>query len=246
MEIRSVGIIGYGNFGAFVHVLLQRFAPKVRVRIHAPEKKPDGKTFSSLEEVAASDAVILAVPIHAFEEVVKKIVPHLSEDVVIVDVCTVKMHPIKVLKRLAKGRKYIATHPMFGPESYEKKGKDITGLRIVIAEHTLTPAMHKALVGFLRTIGFSVVEMNASTHDKHLAKTLFLTHFIGQTIAEAGFDRTEIDTVSFGFLMSAVESVRGDKKLFADVFRYNVYCTKTLERFKKAESRISKVLRDQS
>lgn len=241
--MNSIGIIGYGNFGAFAHVLLKRFAPKVTVRVYAPGGKIDRRTFFSLEDACQSDAVILAVPINAFENVLEKVASYVRTETVIVDVCTVKMHPVKVLKRLLKGRKYIATHPMFGPESYEKRGKDITGLRIVIAEHTLPKTDYVSLTKFLRNIGFSVVEMTADTHDKHLAETLFLTHFIGQTISEAGFDRTEIDTVSFGFLMSAVESVRADKQLFEDVYKFNPHCKEILARFSDAEVKVRSALK---
>ncbi len=240
--MQSVGIIGYGNFGAFLHVLLKRFAPQVRIRVYSPERKPDGTTFFSLEETAQSDAVVLAVPISAYEDVIKQVIAVAPPSSVLVDVATIKMHTSDLLKRLAIGRPYISTHPMFGPESYEKREKDISGLRIVIAEHTLAPDSYTMLVEFLREIGFSVVEMNADTHDKHLAETLFLTHFIGQTISEAGFDRTEIDTVSFGFLMSAVESVRADKQLFQDVYRYNPHCKGVLRRFSAAVQKMTDVL----
>lgn len=84
--------------------------------------------------------------------------------------------------------------------------------------------------------------MTSDAHDQHLADTLFLTHFIGQTIARAGFTRTEIDTVSFGFLMDAVESVKNDTRLFADVFRYNPYCKETITRLEQAEEETRSIL----
>ena len=84
--------------------------------------------------------------------------------------------------------------------------------------------------------------MNADEHDKHLAETLFLTHYIGQSILKAGFTRTEIDTLSFQFLMDAVESVKDDKKLFADVYQFNPYCREVAERLHAAQVEIYKEL----
>jgi prephenate dehydrogenase len=80
--------------------------------------------------------------------------------------------------------------------------------------------------------------MSAVKHDTHLAETLFLTHFIGQVITDAKFDRTVIDTVSFGFLMDAVESVRHDTELFHDVFRYVPACRKILMRFSSSSEKV--------
>src|SRR3989344_4618776 len=148
MRLETVGIVGYGAFGALLHALLGRFAPDVAVRVHTHGKKPDRKTFFSLAETAKSDVVILAVP---------------SSD-------------------------------------------------------------YKKLCATLRSFGFDIVEVSSREHDKHIAETLFLTHFLGQVISRGGFERTGVDTVSFGFLMDAVESVRKDGKLFTDVFRFNPYC----------------------
>lgn len=242
MEIKTVGIVGYGSFGALAHTLFQRFAPGVSVRIFSQEQKPDGTKFFSLAETAACDAVILAVPIHAFEEVLAKVVPLAGKDTVIVDIATVKVHTTALLKKLAKGRRYIAAHPMFGPESYEKRAGDIKGFRIVMTDGTLAGEEYAALTAFLKKCGFDVVEMTADSHDKQIAETLFLTHLIGQGVLEGGFRRTDIDTVSFGYLMDAVESVRHDEKLFRDVYRYNPYCKDVLARFKQAEEKVRAAL----
>jgi len=242
MEIRTVGIVGYGNFGAFVHVLLKRYAPDIIIRAYDPKFTADNKTFFPLSEVSACDVVILAVPINAFESVVKKILPHLAKESVLVDVSTIKVHTLKILKKLAKGRRYISTHPMWGPESYKKREGDVSGFRIVIAGHSLSESDVSTFCKTLERIGFQILKMTPDSHDKNLAETLFLTHFIGQIVAKAGFVRTDIDTVSFGYLMDAVESVKHDKALFKDVYRYNPYCKKVLKKFGVAEKSVRKLL----
>jgi prephenate dehydrogenase len=238
-----IGIIGYGSFGAFLEVLITRFAPTVQIKIHSSRFEPDGNKFFTLQEVAGCNVVILAVPIHSFEETLVKVLPHMREDTIIVDVATVKVHTVGVLKRLASTKRYLATHPMFGPESYDKTKGDVAGYRIVLSDSTLEPAELADLTAFLRHCGFTVVEMTPEQHDKHLAETLFLTHFVGQIVARAKFDRTEIDTVSFGHLMNAVESVKHDTKLFEDVFRFNPFCEEVLKRFEIAESDVHVLLK---
>ncbi|TSC63346.1 MAG: putative prephenate dehydrogenase [Parcubacteria group bacterium Athens0416_74] len=242
MKLKTVGIIGHGAFGGLVEALLRRFAPSVGVRVYSSRHAPDGERFHSLEEASQSDAVVLAVPISAFEPVLEKVLPHMRADTILVDVATVKMHTTEVLKRRAGSQPYIATHPMWGPESYEKKVGDVSGFRIVVTESTIPEPTKVELLSFLRDVGFDVVEMTSEQHDKHLAESLFLTHFIGQIVARAGFDRTEIDTVSFGYLMDAVESVKHDAQLFADVFACNPYCAEILQRFGKSEEEVRHLL----
>ncbi len=129
-------------------------------------------------------------------------------------------------------------HPMFGPESYAKRDGDVAGLRVVITGHSLTPAQYKAVCDKLASVGFTLIETTADAHDKDLAETLFLTHYIGQVIARGGFERTDIDTVSFGYLMDAVDSVRHDRQLFADVARFNPYCRQVIERFDASDREV--------
>ena len=62
--------------------------------------------------------------------------------------------------------------------------------------------------------------------------------YIGQVVARGGFERTDIDTVSFGFLMDAVDSVRHDGQLFEEVCRYNPYCHEVIERFDRSDRRV--------
>jgi prephenate dehydrogenase len=97
-------------------------------------------------------------------------------------------------------------------------------------------------MSWLQSLGLLTIIMLSDKHDEHLAETLFLTHYVGQIVAEAGFDRTTIDTVSFGFLMDAVESVKNDRQLFLDVWRYNPYCKAMITKFHQAQKNIEGLL----
>ncbi len=234
----SFGLIGYGHFGAFLHVMAQRYLPDAPLKIHSARRKPDGVLFFPLEEVAACDAVVLAVPISAYPDTLARIGPHLGADSVVVDVATVKKYTMDLLQAVQPARPFLAMHPMFGPESYAKRGGDVTGLRIVVTGHSLAPEGYSTLRDELAAAGFSVVEKTAEAHDKDLAETLFLTHYIGQVVARGGFERTDIDTVSFGYLMDAVDSVRHDAQLFEEVCRFNPYCRQVIERFDASDRQV--------
>jgi prephenate dehydrogenase len=234
----SIGLIGYGHFGVFLHDLAKRNLPDAQLKIHSGRREPDGILFFPLEEVAACDAVVLSVPISAYPATLARISPHMSPHGIVVDIATVKKYTTDLLQSAQPARPFIAMHPMFGPESYAKRDGDVTGFRIVITGHSLAPERYSALCQKLTAAGFSIIEKTADAHDRDLAETLFLTHYIGQVIARGGFERTDIDTVSFGFLMDAVDSVRHDAKLFEEVCRYNPYCRQVIERFDKSDRQV--------
>lgn len=238
----SIGLVGYGHFGAFLHTLQQRFLPDAVLKVHSGRREPDGVLFFPLEEVAACDAVVLSVPISAYEATLARVAPHMKPDGIVVDIATVKQHTMDLVRKLRPGRPFVAMHPMFGPESYAKRGGDVGDLRIVITGHGLAPAHYELLRERLSGVGFSVIEKTAEAHDRDLAETLFLTHYVGQVIARGGFERTDIDTVSFGFLMDAVDSVRHDGQLFEEVCRFNPYCAEVIERFDRSDRQVREAM----
>ena len=241
--MQSLGIIGHGDFGRFLETLAKRYLPGVAVRVHARKATPDGVRFFSLEEACQSDIVVIAVSIRAFEEMLLKLLPLLGPRSILIDVNTVKMHPAQLLRRHAGNRVWAATHPMFGPYSFEKQGSALQDLRLVIADHTLPDAVMAGAMQWLKALGLNVLTMTPEAHDRMLAETLFLTHYVAQTVAKGGFVRTDIDTLSFGYLMDAVESVRHDTELFRDVFAFNPWCEEIVRRFEAAEAEVHALLK---
>ena len=231
----SLGLIGYGQFGAFLHVLAGRYLPDARLMVYDDERDPDGALFFPFEDVAGCDAVVLAVPINAYGTVLTRLRPHLGKNSVVVDIATVKKHTMDLLQAVDPPVSFLSMHPMFGPESYAQREGDVRGFRIVVTGHNLASESYEAFREKLSVAGFSIIEKTADAHDKDLAETLFLTHYIGQIVARGGFERSDIDTVSFGSLMDAVDSVRHDTGLFEDVFRFNPYCRQVIERFETSD-----------
>lgn len=238
LPLQSIGIIGHGHFGKLVEELAGRFAPGVTVRIFSPEAEVDKEKFFPIEQVASSNAVVLAVPIREYEKVLKQIVPSLRPESTIIDIATVKEYSANLVREIAPNQRFISMHPMFGPQSYRKREGNVEGFRVVITDTNLPPNEISVFRKFLRASGAEVIQMTSEKHDLDLANTLFITHLVGQTLARAGVQRTAIDTPSFGWLMDAVESVKDDSALFGDVFKYNRFCEQALYRFGLAEEEV--------
>ena len=236
--VSTVGIVGHGHFGQFLQELAGRFFPEVKVKIYSRRAEIDNQIFFPLEEVAVCDVVILCGAIREYEEQIKTVVKLSLPETIIVDVATVKKHTSELLREHCEGRRFLSTHPMFGPESYKKHGGTINGFRIVVTDYVLANDQYQILKNTFAALGFIIIEMTADEHDKRLAETLFLTHYVGQSILKAGFSRTAIDTLSFQFLMDAVESVKGDGELFKDVYQFNPYCTEIAKQFHTAQETV--------
>ena len=241
MQIKSIGIIGFGNFGQFIFSLAKEHVPNVSIKVFSSHKEIDNKDLFTFEEVCGTDFLVLCVPISAFEETLNKTLPFLGKDTVVCDIATVKKYTLSVL-RDKKVQNYISTHPMFGPYSYIKQEESLKNLSIVVCESSLPESDMDEVLSFLGKIGLKVLTLTADEHDRLIAETLFLTHLIGQTVKKGGFERTSVDTISFGFLMDAVESVAHDETLFRDVYTFNPYCKDVLLRFEAAQTNIKSSL----
>lgn len=237
MKIKTIGIIGYGDFGRFLHLLAQKYLPHCEVRIFSSRRNPDDVTFFNFEEVCTTDVLLLCVPIHAFAETIDRILPHVGTHTIVCDVATVKKHTTEIL-RAKNVPHFVATHPMFGPYSYQKHGESLRGLRMALCAASIPRDQLEEVISMFKELGMSILELTPDEHDKLIAETLFLTHLVGQTVHQAGFERTTIDTVSFGYLMDAVESVAHDDALFHDVYHYNPYCAEVVARFEGVQKQI--------
>ncbi len=242
MKVSTIGIIGYGSFGKLIERVATKYHPEVEIKVSSRSNDIDHKRFWGMRDVCESDLVFVCTPIPFYESTIKKVAPLVGDQTIIIDVATVKEHTVEILRNVDVPIRYVSSHPMFGPYSYEKLGERLDFLRVVLCEHNLEISEYKLIKSFLRSANLEIIEMTATEHDKKLAETLFLTHFVSQAVIRAGYHRTDIDTVSFGFLMDAVESVKQDTELFQAVYAYNKYCKRVMEDIKKATDRLTVLL----
>src|SRR3990167_899388 len=113
--IKTVGIIGYGRFGLLLESLIKKIRPSIDLKVYSRNISPDLKLFFSFEDTAQCDLIFPAVPIHSFENVIKKISKKVKPGSIVMDVCSVKTHPIKIMEKyLPLAVTIIASHPLFG------------------------------------------------------------------------------------------------------------------------------------
>jgi len=241
----QVGIIGFGRFGKLVARILKSEFEDVHVLVFARKSKKlginQGIEFATLDEVCNSDVIIPCVPISSFEEVIKSICGRIKPGALLIDVCSVKVHPVEVMtKYIPANVEILATHPAFGPDS-AKRG--LKGLRIVLHKVRISPAKFTKVKQSCREIGLKVIEMSPKEHDKLMAYSLAYTHLIGRIGERMNIKNTPINTQGFAQLLKVQNYVVNDTfTLFRDMQNFNPYAGEMRQQFCQALDKIEEEL----
>ena len=185
---------------------------------------------ASLETVCRQDIVIPSVPISVLQEVLRTIAPLLRPDCLVVDVCSVKEYPIRLMTEiLPQTVSILATHPMFGPDS---ASDSLEGRKICLCKVRIAETSYQNIKAYLASKGLSVIEATAREHDEQIATSLSLTHFIGRSLSAFGARDLDIDTEGYKRLMHILGVVSHDTwQLFEDMHTYNPYAKEKREAF---------------
>jgi prephenate dehydrogenase len=240
-----IGLIGYGRFGKLT---VQNLSPEMNVVVHTrdPGKQEDieqaGGRPVSLAEACGCGIVILCVPISAMQETLQQIAPLLAPGTLVVDVCSVKVLPVRWMKEmLPAGADILATHPMFGPDS---ANSSLLGHKIVLCAERVAPQRYDKIKQWLIGKGLVVIEATPDEHDRKIAVSLALTHFIGRALSEFGAAPLDIDTEGYKRLLHILGVVQNDTwQLFEDMNQFNPYAEEKRNDFLRAVKRVNDHLR---
>jgi len=182
-----IAIIGAGKMGVWFAKFFNSKGYDVRLADRKKEKIANLKkglqvklTTDFKEAVADADQVLICVSINAFEEVVKTISPALHQGQVVMDICSVKETPVKIMHEKIKGSLVLGTHPVFGPGSNGVKHK----------AYILTPTNAKEkkfaeeFKKWLEQEEAHVFIMSPKKHDELMSIVLGLPHFLGLAACE--------------------------------------------------------------
>ena len=125
--------------------------------------------------VKKADNVLICVSISAFEDVIKKIAPFVREGQPVIDICSVKEHPVKIMHQYIKKGLVLGTHPVFGPGSKGVKHKAY----ILTPTNAKERAFAEKYKTWLEKVGARVFVMSPKKHDELMSIVLGLPHFVG-------------------------------------------------------------------
>lgn len=240
-----IGIIGFGRFGKLTARYLSKdFDVLIFNRSDKSEEiKAVGARTASLSSVCQQKIVILCVPISVFKDVLRGIEPLLNKDAVVVDVCSVKVYPCQWMQALLPASvSILATHPMFGPDS---AADCLDDQKIFLSPIRIDKKTYQKIKAYLTSKKLTIMESTPEDHDKQIAVSLGLTHFIGRTLSEFGAMPLGMDTEDYKRLLHILDVVKHDTwQLFLDMHRYNPYAQEKRAAFMQAIQKISNKLQN--
>ncbi len=241
----EIGIYGTGRFGSFWAEQLARHGASrgavVRTYNRSERPVPAGCRQGSLEDLGGCDCVMLCVAISAVDDAIEALVPHLRPGTVVMDTCSVKVHPVQaMLARVPPSNSVIGTHPMFGPDSAVH---GIAGLPFVYAPARAPQSVVGRWRGFFESLGLRVIDMTPDAHDREAAMTQGVTHFLGRVLADMELEASDIATVGYRKLLEVVEQTCNDPyQLYVDLQRHNPYTSRMRARLQESLTRMMRLL----
>ena len=235
--MNRVSIIGFGRFGAMLHSLLSK-GFEVDVFDKNSIDNSDVNEVS-LEDALQNETIFIAVPIRDFENLVKEISKKISSGKTVIDVCSVKVFPKKVmLDNLSNETDIIATHPLFGPDSLKDSGSVMT-----MESVRNTFGRYDFWKNYFESQNISIEEISAEEHDMMAARSQGLTHFVGRVIDDFGSNQTRIDTEGYKALHKLVNQTCNDTwELFEDIQNFNPFTEKMISELNESFEKISEII----
>jgi prephenate dehydrogenase len=199
---QTLGIIGLGAFGRFMARHLgeyfcvkgyDRTPPAPGALAAAGAEKLLAP--APLEEVAACDIVVFAVPLESLRETVDAAVPHLRDGALVLDVTSVKMRPVEILASLPGRVEALGMHPLFGPQS----GKDgIRGMRVALCPVRIGNERYYKVCDFLtEKLGLLCLRTTPEQHDREMARVQAMTHFMSRALKKIGLQPSPMATRAY-------------------------------------------------
>jgi len=240
---KEVGIIGFGNFGKFIAKHLKEKFDVFATDIADKRKEAEGigVNFVTIKEAASKDIVILAVPMENLKEILEIIKNKIQPEALILDVCSLKMFSCNAMKEiLPENVEIIGTHPLFGPQS---ASNSIKGMKVVLCNVNARQETLERVRRFCESSGLKAIVTTPEEHDKQMAVSQALTHFIGQTAKHMGLKRVELSTKTFDDLMNIIDIIKNDTPaLFENMQTMNTFAKKVREKFIEESIRLNQKL----
>jgi len=234
----TVGVIGgKGRMGGLLVRLLKEAGLRPQIM--------DIRDGSFAPETAAQCLVlILAVPVPAFEEVMRAVGPYTRRDGAVIDIASLKEAPLEIMLKHTRGE-VVGSHPLFGP-SCEPDGQTVF----------ICPGRGKVWASWWRSLwkraGARVTEISPSRHDRLMAQVQTLRHLmvgsLGLVLRDMGFDPEQDLPLAgpwFASLWSLLENQAAQPAgLYADLAVANPHSAEAVKALSRAVSELGGKLED--
>jgi len=233
MDIRHVTIVGVGLLGGSAGLALKAFDPNIRIAGVGRRRESleqalaigavDTICTDAAEAVGATDLVILATPVGAFERHMRSVAERLRPGAIVTDVGSTKVSVVRAAHRLLGAKRFCGSHPMAGSE---QKGPNFaradlfTGATCILTPTALTPPEVAERVRTLwQKMGMRTVMMTPARHDRVVARVSHLPHALASLLMLLP-ELADLDVSATGF-RDTTRLASGDPEMWRDIFLTN-------------------------
>ncbi|MFQ5836248.1 MAG: prephenate dehydrogenase/arogenate dehydrogenase family protein [Candidatus Bathyarchaeia archaeon] len=178
----------------------------------------------SVNAVKKADRVLICVPIENFEAVVKEIHSYVRSDQVVMDICSIKEGPVKIMHEYIKTGITLGTHPVFGPgvKSIENQNFVLTPV------NDEEKRFAKEFKSWLEGRQANVFIMSPRKHDELMSVVLGLPHFLGLVVCDTllnypnFLETRKVAGASYKMLLTLAEAVASEKTEFYTSLQMNL------------------------
>jgi len=230
-----IGLYGYGRFGKFFCNYLEHYCYNV---IITDIEKVNHQNYITEDDFfnSSMDIVIFCNSINSFEEVIQKINPTFFTNKLIIDVLSVKEYPFEIYKKYNIQENILFTHPMFGPDTKSLENKKF----VYYPFNIKLVNIYDSFMHFLNFLECDLIKMSPEDHDKYVAESQFVTHFIGRSL---NLKDTPINTVNYSNLLTIVNNVKNDSfELFKGMTLKNKHTIPVIDTIMYSISKLKSIL----
>ena len=185
----KLGLVGCGLIGGSLALALRARGARVIGRDadrRAAERALELGIVDEIGDPAASDVIVLAVPVRSLAACARELGP--LAGAIVTDVGSTKAAVVRSGEALF-GARFVGGHPLAGSERAGPDAADarlFAGKRVILTPTPLTdPAARSRVADLWREAGATVVEMDAERHDRILAAVSHLPHVVAYALAGA-------------------------------------------------------------
>ncbi|MDZ7795926.1 MAG: prephenate dehydrogenase/arogenate dehydrogenase family protein [Candidatus Marinimicrobia bacterium] len=188
----SFAVIGYGRFGKLWAEILSS-----RGNVYVYEKDPKiaasslpDVQFTDLYTALKQDVIFLCIPISAIQDFLRDHASRISPDATVIDTASVKSMPVSWMDIHIPGIKHLGVHPLFGPDSYDSNQINL----MIITASEQYPDLAGQWDEIFTSWHFHTKILTSDAHDKSIAYSQGITHFIGNVLEKMGLPETDTPT----------------------------------------------------
>lgn len=210
-----IAIIGAGRMGKwFAKFFLEQgftvvVSDKDNKKLQTLKEELNVETADNVNAVKMADRILICVPIESFESVVTEISVYVRLGQEVMDICSVKEAPVKIMHKYIRDAVTLGTHPMFGPGAKNIKNQNFILTPTNVKEQVLARDFGK----WLESKGARVFFMSPKEHDKIMSVVIGLPYFLSYVVCDTLLSygqfakAKDVSGVSYKLLLTMVEAV---------------------------------------